>query len=246
LRLAISLSAERSLRLPMNYNQLVQAAIYRHISPSLASLLHDRGYTFGKRSFKLFTFSRLLGKYQLDRERKEIVFPRGARLVVSSPVHEFCSELVSGLLSSGRLELGRQEVEITGVEVTSPKVPKNRAVLELLSPVVVYSTFEKPGGGKYTCYFQPGEEEFSRLLQENLTKKYAALYREPAPLSRPLEVKVLNRPHMNLVRYKGIVIKGYTCRLELQGPPQLLHLGLEAGLGGKNSQGFGCAEISPD
>lgn len=243
MRLKISLDSEQGLKLPVNYNRLLQAAIYRHISPSLAGVLHDRGYVFGKRSFKLFTFSRLLGRYELDREKGEIIFPHGATLVVTSPVQEFCSELLYGFLGAGEVLLGQQKAEVTGVEVDSPRVSGDKAVFELLSPVVVYSTFSKPEGGKYTCYFQPGETEFSRLLSENLAKKHAAFYGKPLSRAGPLQVKVLNRPHMNLVKYKGGVIKGYTCRLELEGPEELLQLGVEAGIGGKNSQGFGCVEI---
>jgi len=47
----------------------------------------------------------------------------------------------------------------------------------------------------------------------------------------------------NIVKYKDFYVKGYTCRLELEGPRELLQLALDAGIGSKNSQGFGCVEL---
>ena len=49
-----------------------------------------------------------------------------------------------------------------------------------LSPIVAYSTLLRPDGRKYTCYFQPGEAEFSRLVAQNLERKYFVVHgREP-------------------------------------------------------------------
>jgi CRISPR-associated endoribonuclease Cas6 len=42
-----------------------------------------------------------------------------------------------------------------------------------------------------------------------------------------------------LERYKGTWIEGWVGRFLLEGPSELLRLALEAGLGAKNSQGFG-------
>ncbi|MDW8006914.1 MAG: CRISPR-associated endoribonuclease Cas6, partial [Thermomicrobium sp.] len=45
-----------------------------------------------------------------------------------------------------------------------------------------------------------------------------------------------------LERYKGTWIEGWVGRFVLEGPPDYLRLALEAGLGAKNSQGFGFVE----
>ncbi len=60
------------LILPLSYNHLVQAMIYSNIDNSIAHWLHDRGFAFGKRRYKLFTFSRLLSKKRrLNRDIRE-------------------------------------------------------------------------------------------------------------------------------------------------------------------------------
>jgi CRISPR-associated endoribonuclease Cas6 len=61
---------------------------------------------------------------------------------------------------------------------------------------------------------------------------------------RPIRIRALgvNPRAKRLERYKGTWIEGWTGRFLLEGPPELLRLALEAGLGAKNSQGFGYVE----
>jgi CRISPR-associated endoribonuclease Cas6 len=242
LQLCLTLHSKNGISLPVHYNQLIQGAIYENISKDLASFLHDSGYTSGGRSFKLFTFSRLLGNFYLDRIKKKINFPAGARLVVASTIAEFCTSLMGCMLGDGVIKLGGVPVEVTSINMEKPVVDGNSISVNMLSPVVTYSTFDKPEGGKYTCYFQPGETEFVRLVEENLRKKYRAYYNKEAPLGE-FAVRPLNRPWMNITMYKQTVIKGYTCRLKLEGPRELLQMAVDAGLGSKNSQGYGCLGV---
>jgi len=46
-----------------------------------------------------------------------------------------------------------------------------------------------------------------------------------------------------LVIYKGFIIKGWMGKFRLRGNPELIKFSYEAGLGAKNSQGFGMWEI---
>ena len=243
MRLCLSLQAKKkNFVLPIHYNRLIQGAVYENISTELADFLHDKGYLHNGRSFKFFTFSRLLGRYHLNRDRKQISFPEGAKLYISSPIKEFCTSLMGCMLGDGEICLGNLSLEVTGITAEKAEVSGESVGLNLISPVVVYSTFEKPGGGKYTCYFQPGENEFTRLLEANLRRKYEAFYGSEAPGGR-LTVEQLNRPRMNITKYKDTVIKGYTCRMRLNGPRELLQVAVDAGLGAKNPQGFGCVEL---
>ena len=61
MRLKITLSsAQQPLTLPLQYNHILQAFIYDNISAELAAFLHEKGYAYEKRQFKLFVFSNLL------------------------------------------------------------------------------------------------------------------------------------------------------------------------------------------
>lgn len=235
----MDLNATESIRLPIHYNHLVQSMIYHSMDREFAEFLHEQGYEVDKRKFKLFTFSRLLGQYEIMGS--EIFFTPPIRLIISSPLKEFCQYLLNGLLSRGSIRLGQNEINVEKISVSSPEAHSEIKV-RLLSPVVAYSTLLKPEGGKYTCYFQPGEQEFNRLAEENLRKKYQAFHNQQPPAG-DLEIKCLKPPRLHLIKYKNFVIKGYSGLLLLQGPQPLLQMALDAGLGSKNSMGFGLLEI---
>jgi CRISPR-associated endoribonuclease Cas6 len=227
------------IRLPVHYNYLLQGMIYRSLDAEFAQFLHDRGFAGGGRFFKLFTFSRLLGEYQMAG--KEIRFKDKIRLVVSSPVDQFCQSLLNGLLSRDKVQLGETELKAGSIRADKPEAEGELLRIKTLSPVIAYSTLSKPDGGKYTCYFQPGEKEFARIAGENLRKKFLALYNREPPAGE-ITVRTFKPPRMHVLEYKGLIVKGYTGILELKGAKELLQVALDAGLGNKNSMGFGCGE----
>lgn len=243
MRLIIDFEHDRTngpeIRLPVQYNHMLQGMIYRSLDSEFAASLHDRGFSGGGRFFKLFTFSRLMGEYKMSG--REIRFTGSIRLIVSSPVDQFCQSLLNGLLSKGTVQLGPMELNVGGIRVEQPEVHGDELKIKTLSPVIAYSTLLKPGGGKYTCYFQPGEKEFNRIAAENLRKKYQALYHREPPAGE-IGIRVLKPPRMHVLEFKGLIVKGYTGLMELTGPGELLRVALDAGLGSKNSMGFGCGE----
>lgn len=230
------------LEVPVHYNHLIQGAIYNAIEPELAAFLHEKGYESGNRKFKLFTFSRLMGRFQIDKEKKTIRFMEEIKLVVSSPVDEFCQSIANGMLTKGSIWFGNGDMEVEKMLVRQFKAERERVVLRTLSPVVVYSTFLRPDGRKYTCYFQPGDPDYDALVGNNLRKKYKALYVIDAP-EEEVKVRRLGETKLNVMNYKETVIKGSSGKLVLTGPKELLQMAVDAGIGSKNGQGFGCVEV---
>lgn len=227
--------------IPIHYNYLIQAAIYAALPEDIATSLHDEGFAAGKRNFKMFAFSRLIGKFVLDKTAGTIRFPEEISLVITSPDTRFFLSLINNLLTKNHIRLGQSVLHINEVRFDEQVVDSETLNIHTLSPVVAYSTLLKPEGGKYTCYYQPGEGEFDRLITANLMKKFEAFHgRQPS--AGDVRVRSLNRPRLHVTTYKGTVVKGYTCRLKLSGPRELLQLALDAGLGGKGSQGYGCVE----
>ncbi len=211
-------------------------------SKELAGFLHDRGFEVNSRKFKLFTFSKIYGKYDINSEEKTISFSGVFSFIVSSPLEEFCRSVVNSLIDKSYVNLGGYEVPIIGIEDVSQQVISNSIIIKTLSPVVAYSTMLKPNGKKYTCYFQPGEPEYEKLIAENLLKKYKLIYDKT--LSRDeIEIKAAGQQKLVVINYKGTVIKGYSGKLKLSAPELVLQTAIDAGLGSKNSQGFGCVRI---
>jgi len=240
MHIIISFKSEKPVILPIHYNHMVQALVYNTIDGDLADFLHTKGY--GKdRNFKLFCFSNLRGTYDTRSMPGFIVFREKVELEISSPVSKFCESLANGLLKK-RLQLGENFLEVQGVSVDWKKVTGTRIMVDTLSPVVVYSTLLRPDGRKYTCYFQPGEEDFERIAVENLRKKYRAFYNEE-PAEDKVSIKCFKPLRLHVVQYKDTIIKGYSGRMLIEGPPELLQMAFDAGLGAKNSQGFGCLRV---
>jgi len=227
--------------IPIHYNYLIQAAIYAALPEDMATRLHDEGFAAGKRNFKMFAFSRLMGRFILDKFVGTITFPEDVSLVITSPDMGFFLSLVNNLLTKNHVRLGQSSLCINEVRFDEQLVEDEALTVYTLSPVVAYSTLLKPEGGKYTCYYQPGEGEFDRLVAANLIKKYEAFHGRKPPAGE-VRVRPLNRPRLHVTTYKGTVVKGYTGRLKLSGPRELLQIALDAGLGGKGSQGYGCVE----
>lgn len=242
IHIEISLKIRETLELPIHYNHIIQAAILNSLDTDLAKFLHDIGYRFEARVFKMYTFSRLNGSFYLDKVKEKIIFQNSVKLIISSPLDKFCQSFANILLTRGKMKLGYNEVEIEKVAVTRFEVAGERILVKTLSPVVAYSTLYKADGHKYTCYFQPGEPDYNSLIEQNLRKKYVALYGEE-PAEGKVEVIAKGRLKLNIVKYKGVIIKGYSGKLLLQGPKELLQVGIDAGIGSKNSQGFGCIEL---
>jgi len=241
MQLKVVFKSDNPIVLPVHYNHIVQGFIYKIIDEKLADFLHNNGFG-DKRKFKMFTFSRLLGKFDIKSKPKFIIFEDSVTLMVSSPYGKFCQSFGNGIFKK-KIFLGRNQLEVIEAELMPSIVIKDEIIVETLSPIVVYSTFIRPDGLKYTAYFQPKEKDFERLIYENLIKKYQAFNGSINYPEAKIEIEPLDQPKQNLIEYKGFIIKGYSGRFKINGPVELLQIGIDSGLGSKNSMGFGMIKI---
>ncbi len=243
MRLLLEFNSDKDFIVSNDYNYQVQGFLYKAISPKLARALHDRGFQTGKRSFKLFTFSRFLGDYKIDKAAGGIRFSSPFRLVVNSVLSEFIEELAEELLRREVIIIAGQRISLASAEVAGSDIEEDKIRIRMLSPVTIYSTLSHPDGRKKTYYYSPFESEFSRLVSENTRKKFKAYYRSDPPGDIELAPLKVNPGNQKIASYKGTIIKGWTGIYELSGNRELMKMAYDAGLGGKNSQGFGCFEV---
>lgn len=235
-------ASSAQLVLPVHYNHAIQAMLYASLDEELATELHDTGYQTEKRRFRLFVFSRLFGTFR--RQGEQLCYQGAVTLHVASPVGEIVENLARTWLRRGVVSLCEHELTVEEVRVEPPPSVGTEMQVQALSPITVYSTVTTPTGKK-TYYYAPSEAEFSDQCSMNLRRKYALVRGEEAPPEwtvqiTPLGVRMANQV---IVRYKGTIIKGWMGRYRLSGPAELLALALEAGLGAKNSQGFGMLQL---
>ncbi|MEM2112233.1 MAG: CRISPR-associated endoribonuclease Cas6 [Candidatus Bathyarchaeia archaeon] len=241
LRLTLSGLEHGRVVLPTNYNYLIQAAIYRNISRELADFLHDKGFLFGKRRFKMFTFSRLEGYCRMNKDNKQFVFEGDLTLQISSPIKNFIEDLAISIAKKGFIVLGEHVFKVADLAFPAKPSMKNRQLrIRMLSPLTVYSTLMTSDGRKKTYYFSPYEKEFSALINSNIKKKHSLL--SSKNIKSDIKIKPL-RVREVIMLYKGTVVKGWIGHFLLSGPKALLMTAHEVGLGAKNSQGFGMFEV---
>ncbi|MCM8901269.1 CRISPR-associated endoribonuclease Cas6 [Caldicoprobacter algeriensis] len=245
MRIKLTFHAEKNIVIPVQYNYLVQAMIYNNISKELSDFLHDHGFIINGRQFKLFTFSRLQGRFTIRDKMIEFVPP--ISLVVASPVERFLRELAEGMLRNDNLTIYGQRVMLTSVAVFPGFEDvdfSEEVTIKMLSPVVAYNTVKK-GNSSRTVYFSPWDEWFSELVRINLERKYQLIYGQKLEGSdiriEPLGPK--DDRYCKVLQYKDTVIKGWNGIYRLRGDRRLIKVAYEAGLGSKNSQGFGCFEV---
>jgi CRISPR-associated endoribonuclease Cas6 len=240
----------RETVIPLNYNQLLAACIYWTLSASstdYAEHLHQDGYAFQGKHFKLFTFSQLLAeRRRVIGDRLTIQSPT-VRWLVSSPVDEFVMHFATGMLERGMVRVGSIDFRVRDVRaLPSPEfAPAMR--FTCLSPISV-STHTDVEGLNPLQYCRL-EDNFYEKVVENLRRKYALLTAEDASqLNLALAfdptyiTKRQGRIH-KIVCYKDTKIFAYLAPFTVQGDVELIRVGYESGFGDGNSKGLGMVEV---
>lgn len=238
MRCIITIDFDGNLVLPLNYNRILQGFIYKNIvDRDLSKFIHDRGFSYGKRNFKMFTYSRLSGQYIIDKKNKKIIYQSPIQLTISSCYEDFFIDLSVSLL--------KKKVEIAGTKGYVSKMnilmeePKQTQRIKMLSPVTAYSTLMN---GK-TIYYSPDDLNFKRIIKENIIKKYIAYFKEE-PTNMDFEIECpKNKFNKVISNYSGFIIEGWMGNFLLKGNTDMIKLAYDTGIGGKNSQGFGCFEL---
>ncbi|MDK2922220.1 MAG: CRISPR-associated endoribonuclease Cas6 [Desulfonauticus sp.] len=245
MRIKLSLISENNtLQLPLHYNHILQGFIYSHLAPTLANWLHEDGFKYKNRNFKAFTFSRLIGKFEI--KEKTISFNGPITLKIASPHTKILESLAENLIKSPYIHLANQSCYLKAIEIEAPIKQINTAIIKALSPIVIYSTLLDPQGKKKTYFYTPWEKEFSKLIIDNLQRKWMAFFStDIAPPLNGAYIKPekVNNKNLSILNFKGTIIKGWTGIYKLHLPEPYFTFAYSAGIGSKNSQGCGMIEV---
>lgn len=247
--------------IPMNYNYPMAAAIYKIInaaSPEYSEWLHSKGYVTPEgKPMKLFTFSRITGT-SLHANGNTLLLRKRERCTVyiSSPMLEdFIQNFVVGLFSVKTIEIASNGVRgrfvVDAVErIDLPEITSPMKCIAL-SPFVA-STMRQRNGTLQVYYYRPDDAALPEALKNNAIQKYQLIYKR-MPSDTQLSVTldddyIQRRGGMHNIT-KLISVKEGTdtetkifaihAPVQLQGSRELIDVVLQAGLGEKNSLGFG-------
>ncbi|AMX84676.1 CRISPR-associated protein Cas6 [Geobacillus subterraneus] len=241
MRLTITMNGRQGpVSLPLHYQHLLQGLLYRSLeSERFATFLHEIGFRHEKRSFKLFTFSRLVGRHEVDRGKKTIRFLDDFQWHIDTILPDLTEQLGQQLLLRREIWLYDQPVEVQSVKMDKVEIAQNTIEVAMLSPLTVYSTYETIDGKKKTHFFGPDDDVFPHLVELNFRHKYEAYYGvEPAERLVIQPVHVHHR-HRVVTRFKDMYITGWLGHYRLSSSPEQLTFLYHVGLGSRNSQGFG-------
>lgn len=245
MRIKLKFISNESIRIATSYNNLLQGLIYNLLETFSASFLHNSGFNFENRYFKLFCFSEIFERGFYDKNKKTFIFSDSVSFVVSSPVEWILKEIALNGIRKEVFSLGNNQIrldEISVIHSHNKTIKTNSLIVKALTPIEVHSTLSTLNGAKKTYYYNPREKEFPILTNENAKKKFSAFYKTPCPYE--LKCTPLSKDLKETIRYfNNTVIKGYKGSYRLEADPKMLEFIIDAGLGSRNSQGFGMVEI---
>lgn len=239
MQLYVHIELDEPLVLPINYNHIIQAVIYRTLSvmPDYTDFLHNRGYSSGHRQYKMFQFSQLKGKYRI--KEKSIIFYSFIELEIRS-LEPLLIQLLDGGFRYCGITFGQKSYKNIRTKINDFTVEKDELIVKTVTPIVVYSTDSTT---KYTVYYSPEDIEFYEEIQNNAYRKYQAYYGvEPDSYVEIKEASDMTAKKL-VTKYQGSYIEAWYGNFILFGKRKYLDFLYQTGLGSKNSQGFGMFNI---
>ncbi|MGB9680161.1 MAG: CRISPR-associated endoribonuclease Cas6 [Minisyncoccia bacterium] len=245
MRLKLTLLPEEGKSLNINYNYFLSGWVYNTLKKAnkeYAEELHTKGYSYGKKAFKLFTFSQLRSK-NFKITDKNIMFLDKTYLYITSPKKEFLLNFIGEVLNNDILKLQNYEFKIESAEVLKePEFNNEENKFICLSPIVSSTAVEIDGKRK-SVNLPLHQPKFVENLKNNLIEKYYVLYNTlPDNLSLNINFDMQyysQKPKSKRIKYKNIFVWGYMVPFIMSGNIELIKVAYDCGIGEKNSAGFG-------
>jgi len=159
---------------------------------------------------------------------------------IASPDVRFIEKFSEGLRKNAdKLDLLKDSFKV--VDLLQIGLPAFAAslIFRTISPMVV-STFN-PELSRHPIYLEPDQPEFVIALERNLVAKWEAFHNKKWEGEQP-GIRVWE-PQKKLISVFDINVKAWHLKVQMWGPEELIRFAYDAGLGAKNSQGFGMLEV---
>jgi CRISPR-associated endoribonuclease Cas6 len=161
---------------PLSYNHYLASCVYQILeasSPAYALRLHQEGYAFQGKRFKLFTFSQLFAaERRIERDRLVIRSPT-LRWLIASPVDEFVMHFANGILDRGVVRVGDTAFRVRAVQALPPPMFAPVMRFTCLSPITVSTHTDAEG--RHPLQYCRLEDGFYKKVVANLRRKYVLL-----------------------------------------------------------------------
>lgn len=257
MRIRLQLLIKRSGNaLPINYQYPIAAWIYKTLhlaNPEFSQWLHEQGYSYEKRKFKLFTFSPIKFENYVIQKDRIIAQTPNCNITLSFLLPEAVKHFVSGCFKNQHFGLGDRtsqvDFEVKAIDIENQIEFTNSMRFRSLSPICISEPVER--NGKLTSqYLSPEDNGYEQRFFDNLREKYLSANEGAQKLTGNCKLTVLHTPKSKLIIIKQGTpseskVRGYNYDFEIEAPKELMEVGYYAGFGEKNSMGFGCIECVP-
>lgn len=230
--LKIEFKSYDKIRLPKSYNHLTQAFFYSLLDRALRRELHDEGFEYKGRKFKLFTYSKIIGK-QLSKTDKEVEFEPQIIIYFASILQETLTSITKNMLRQKEFDLGKNKMHISYISAFNPEV-RTHMVLKCLSPITAYRTIDNK-----KQFYTPWQEEFYALIKQNLLEKYELIYGKSYNGVLEVVPHLIKPSYKKKVLYNNLPILAWEGYYKVEADEDMINVVLNTGLGSYNSAGFG-------
>lgn len=237
MQVMLNIPLNEPLSLPIAYHHIQQSFLYRLMGDDGNSQLHDGGYSYDKRKYKLFTFGPFDGKYSVHGS--EITFIYEIKMEFRC-VDDIEGERIIKNLNEYGLTIQNHRYDNVRASIGRESVKGSDLLIKMLSPITVRKTEE---GTNRSRYYNPNEDGFGQAVIENFYRKYTAYTGIEEIKDIDFSAVDVRPDDKYLTRYKGYIIEGYKGVYRLKGSAEALNFLYNCGLGSRNSQGFGMFEI---
>lgn len=251
LRLMLSIQSCRGKKeIPINYQYPLHSAIYDILSKSdveFTTHLHDHGYQYnGGKIHKLFAFSNLIVPrpgIAIDKERERLIIKSDTvYLYISFQPEKDTQHFIQGIFAqqSFRIydQLSELEFIIQEVQVMPPLEYSSEEVFNTLSPVCISLRNDKG----HMDYLRPDHPLYETGILTGLLSRYQTITGKEYEGEKYCRLKLLNEPKSALINIKGIRVRGFRYKFQIELPEPLMQIVWESGVGEKGSMGFGMIE----
>ena len=241
MQIVVKHKLDKPLVLPINYNYILQSALYGAMrgSTNINDFIHDSGFEHNNRIYKMFTFSTLRGRYRI--EDKQIIFYEDVSFEVRSTESIILRSIKENLENNGIMYLN-QHYDVQKVNVYDYDVENEEILIRMRTPICIHETYMEDETSK-TRYFSPLDEEFEQRINDNFENKYES-YTMNKPNSKiSIEPVSIGKKDKIVTKYKGIYISAWKGAYKIKGERKYLDFLYQVGLGEKNAQGFGMFDV---
>ena len=243
MQLKILIKLQKPLTIPLSYHHILQAIIYTLMGDAFGtSVLHDGGESYGKRKYKLFSFSLLEGNCSFGK--KLITFSDSVSFEIRCVNEKIIKSIEDNILKNGIQFLDTVYTDIECIR-SNKRITNDVLLINMISPICLHKTQQN---SKHTNYLNPMCQDFSTEINNNFRRKYmAANIPELPALTEADNITItpvrLTPADKYITIYKNTIIEAYRGIYVLSGRPEFLDFLYNVGLGSKNSQGFGLFDV---